>query len=613
MKTVGARPSKKGSCTFSVWAPEKKSMVLHLVHPYAQEIKMKKDGMGYFHSEIKDLFPGARYFFKPDGEKDLPDPASHYQPEGVHGPSELVDHDSYSWQDQSWKGIPFRELVLYEIHVGTFTQEGTFEAIIPFLDDIAEIGVNGIELMPVAQFPGNRNWGYDGVLPYSVQNTYGGPEGLKKLIDVCHQKGIAVFLDVVYNHLGPEGNYFQSFGPYFTDNYTTPWGEALNFDGEWSDGVRDYYSNNPLHWFENYHIDGLRFDAIHEVYDSGAVHLWELTYQKVKILEQKLGRHLHLVAESDFNSPRVIKSPEIGGYGFSAQWLDDFHHALYVLLDKNGKDRYVDFGKPEQLAKAYTDGFVHSGEYVSFRKRKHGASSAGIGGDKFVVYNQNHDQIGNRVEGKRLCGLVNFERQKLAAAALLLSPYIPMLFMGEEYAETSPFYYFVSHSDPELIKAVQEGRKKEFEAFHWEVDPPDPQDEDTLNRSKLHWNLRTKGKHKILLKWHIKLIGLRKSYPALGSFNKDNVRVNIPTPGLFVLHRRSESGEQQLYALFNFTDSPAPYTFPSTAESYRKLLDSTAAPWQETSKMAKPDQPKEVRAGEAIKLEPCSVTLYLTA
>ncbi|MEX2592406.1 MAG: malto-oligosyltrehalose trehalohydrolase [Anditalea sp.] len=613
MKTIGARPLSNGGCIFTVWAPEKKRMTLHLVHPEEQESELKRDEMGYFKVEIKDFSPGARYFLKPDGENDYPDPASHFQPEGVHGPSEVINHAQYTWQDNNWKGIPFNELILYELHVGTFTNEGIFEAIIPLLDDIAETGINGIELMPVSQFPGNRNWGYDGVFPYAVQNTYGGPDGLKKLVDACHQRGIAVFMDVVYNHLGPEGNYFSNFGPYFTDQYSTPWGDAINFDGEWSDGVRDYFSNNALHWFDQYHMDGLRCDAIHAVCDSGAVNFWELTHMKIKALEQKLGRPLHMIAESDLNSPKIIKSPEVGGFGFTAQWLDDFHHALYVLLDKEGKDRYVDFGKLEQLAKAYTDGFVHSGEYVSFRKRKHGVSSAGVSGDKFVVYNQNHDQTGNRVRGERLDMLVDLERLKIAAAAIFLSPYVPMLFMGEEYADLSPFFYFVSHSDPDLIIAVQEGRKKEFESYNWDVDPPDPQDEETFNSSKLKWNLRSKGKHRIILQWHKKLIELRKSMPALANFNKNSVRVNVPSPGVLVLNRKSEEEEQQLLCLFNFSDDPVPFIFPLTAGSYKKLLDSTDAQWLEKAEETLIAHPEEAKAGENIKLKTCSVTVYVSS
>ena len=337
---------------FRVWAPEKKEMLLHIVWPYEEQHRMTKDEWGYFEVLIKSPGKDLRYYYKPDGVKDFPDPASHYQPEGVHGPSQTVNHDTFSWTDHNWKGIGLHDLVLYEIHVGTFTPEGTFEAIISRLSHLKDTGINAIELMPVAAFPGKRNWGYDGVFPYAVQHSYGGPEGLKRLVDACHANSIAVFLDVVYNHLGPEGNYLSEFGPYFTKTYTTPWGDAVNYDGSWSDGVREYFAGNITHWMENYHIDGLRCDAIHAVFDNGAVHFWELAGDRVKKMQNKHGRIYHLVAESDLNSPKVIKPAESGGYGFDAQWLDDFHHALYKLINPSDTERYYDFGSVEQLCKA---------------------------------------------------------------------------------------------------------------------------------------------------------------------------------------------------------------------------------------------------------------------
>ncbi|HEX3007836.1 MAG TPA: malto-oligosyltrehalose trehalohydrolase, partial [Bacteroidales bacterium] len=506
MNKTGCELNRNNTCNFKVWAPLKDRMTLHIVHPIDRKVEMAKDSAGYFTISVPDIKDDCRYYFNPDGKKDFPDPASNFQPEGVHGPSAVVAHESFRWHDTAWRGIPQKDLIFYELHVGTFTSEGTFEAIIPVLPELADVGVNAIELMPVAQFPGNRNWGYDGVYPFAVQNSYGGPEGLKRLVDACHAAGIAVFLDVVYNHLGPEGNYFAEFAPYFSSKHVVPWGDAINFDGDWSDGVREFFTDNACFWFENYHIDGLRLDAIHMVYDFSAVHFWELLREKVNLAEQRMGRKFYLIAESDLNSPKVVKTPELGGFGFDGQWLDDFHHALYVLLDKKGKDRYEDFGSMEQLAKAYTDGFVHSGEYVQFRRRKHGASSAGVAGEKFVAFNQNHDQIGNRVLGERLSVLVDFERLKLASAALFLSPYNPLLFMGEEYGEDNPFFYFVSHSDKALIKAVREGRKKEFESYKWHTDPPDPQAESTFTASKPDRSKKDKESNNILFMWHKKLI-----------------------------------------------------------------------------------------------------------
>jgi maltooligosyltrehalose trehalohydrolase len=458
--------------------------------------------------------------------------------------------------------------------------------------------------MPVSQFPGNRNWGYDGVFPYAVQNTYGGPDGLKRLINACHQKKISVILDVVYNHLGPEGNYFSQFGPYFTKKYCTPWGEAINFDGEWSDGVRDYFSGNALYWLDKFHLDGLRIDAIHAIFDSGAVNFWELLRSRVDELKQKLGKHFHLIAESDLNSPKVVKDVSEGGTGFDAQWLDDFHHALYVMLDKKGRERYVDFGKMVQLSKAYTEGFVHSGEYVKFRKRKHGASSAGVPGDKFVAFNLNHDQAGNRVGGERLCMLVDFERVKLAAAALMLAPYVPMLFMGEEYADESPFFYFVSHSDENLIEMVRKGRSEEFRDYGFDITPPDPQSEETFNRSKINWSSRSKPKHQIILNWHKTLISMRKDFKVLQDFDRKNMDVELAGEDGFVLQRNS--GGERLTAIFNLSDKEMKYKY---AGKGRKVLDSGDAQWMQDGK-AVSGLPFAITDDTDLVLPPLNVTIY---
>lgn len=597
---------------FTVWAPLEEKLSLHLVHPQDKVIEMTKDGEGYFRAKVEGLPPGARYFFRPGGDKDYPDPASRYQPGGVHGPSQVVDHNAYRWNDQGWKGLRLEELIIYELHVGTFTPEGTFEAIIPRLDALAELGINALEIMPVAQFPGDRNWGYDGVYPYAVQASYGGPEGLKTLVDACHQRGIAVILDVVYNHVGPEGAYLSRFGPYFTDRYQTPWGDAINMDDAWSDGVRDFFSDNALYWFQYFHMDGLRCDAIHAVYDNGAVHFWELLYNKVKALEKSLGRPLHLVAESDLNSPKVVKTPEAGGYGFGAQWLDDFHHALYVLIDKKGRDRYIDFGTVEQLAKGYKEGFVHSGEWVKFRKRRHGASSAGIPGNQFIVFNLNHDQVGNRVDGARLCALVNNNRLKVAAAAILLAPYIPLLFMGEEYADQTPFYYFVSHSDPALIEAVRKGRKEEFKDYGFDVDPPDPQAVETFLDSKLHWKKRYHNEHRVILEWHGELIRLRKDLPVLRNWDKKDVKVEPLGENGFVLIRQTPDAAHRLVCLFNLSDDPIEYHFPLYIRRAYKILDSRDPRWVLEYGDDNILLPPEAEAKQHLSLLPQSVAVYYT-
>ena len=593
---------------FTVWAPEKQQMKLRVVAPFDKEFDMQKNEEGYFSVEVETKEMQLHYFFKPDGENDFPDPASQFQPDGVHKASQTIDHSTFKWNDSNWKSIPVNQMIIYELHVGTFSAEGTFEAIIPRLDELKDLGINALEIMPVGQFPGNRNWGYDGVYPYAVQNSYGGPEGLKKLVDACHQKGIVVILDVVYNHMGPEGNYFSQFGPYFTSRYHTPWGDAINFDDAWSDGVREYFSNNIIYWFEHYHIDVLRCDAIHAIFDFGAIHFWELAHQKVKQLEDKIGRRFYLIAESDLNNPKVIKMPEQGGYGFDAQWLDDFHHALYTLVNPSDKQRYYDFGSINQLVKSYNEGFVHSGEWVKFRKKKFGASSANIPGDKFVIFIQNHDQIGNRAYGERLCMLVDFEKLKMAAAAVLLAPYIPMLFMGEEYAEESPFLYFVSHTDKQLIQAVQEGRKKEFEDFGFGEHTPDPQDENTFIQSILHWHKRNKGHHKIILAWHKELIRIRKIVASLNEFEKRNMQAKVINEKSFVLYRHSAGMEESTACFFNFSEDEVEF-IASFTQPANKILDSKDHQW-----MKEPEKsqlhPDRITNNQPLSLKPSSVVVY---
>jgi maltooligosyltrehalose trehalohydrolase len=576
----------KEGCHFCVWAPEKKAMTLHLVVPDGVDtgVAMVKDEQGYFHTMVAGARAGDHYYYMPEGEKSYPDPASQYQPEGVHGPSEVVDHTRYDWKDDFWRGRPFSELVFYEVHVGTFTAEGTFEAMIPRLAALAEIGINAIELMPVAQNPGGRNWGYDAVFPYAVQNNYGGPEGLKKLVDACHHHGIAVFVDVVYNHFGKEGNYLHHFGPYCSEVYKTPWGKALNFDGAWSDGVRRYIIGNVLHWAEHYHVDGLRFDAIHEIFDRNAISIWDLLHAAVKEWEVRSGRKLYLVAESDLNSPRTVAPAAAGGKGFDAQWLDDFHHALYVLLDPDGQRHYADYGLLEQLAKGYEEGFVHSGEYVQFRHRSHGASSAGISGERFLIFNQNHDLPGNRPDGQRLSMLVDFPRLKLAAAAMLLAPYVPLLFMGEEYGEDTPFYFFSDYGEPQVAAELKKGRVQQFAAFDWGEEPPDSQDEAVFTASKLQWNKRSAGDHARLLEWYRRLLRLRREHPLLSDLSKKFFRVDLMGKTGLCLYRHSADHRQRLVCLFNLSSERLQVVLPyggQQAHSWKKLLASTDDPWQD--------------------------------
>ena len=445
---IGAEVTEQGNTRFRVWAPKARTVALRMMSgKRTSTIPLQEEDDGFFSGVIEDVAGNDQYLYLLDNAVLRTDPASRYQPDGVHGVSQVVDPRLFPWHDQDWTGIPLHEYVIYELHVGTFTGKGTFEAVIPLLGYLKELGITAVELMPVAQFPGDRNWGYDGVCPFAPQNSYGGPDGLKLLIDACHAWGMAIVLDVVYNHLGPEGNYLHDFGPYFTDRYRTPWGDAVNFDGPDSDPVRHYFVSNALYWITEYHVDALRLDAIHAVYDFSALHILRELGEAAHRQGGALGRRVHVIAESDLNDVRVINPLESGGYGLDAQWNDDFHHALRTLLTGERTGYYSDFGQFSHLVKGFEEGFVLSGEYSAYRRRRHGSSSAGIPPGKLVVFSQNHDQVGNRMRGERLGEHLSAQQLKLAAATVLLSPYVPLLFMGEEYGEPAPFPFFVSHGD----------------------------------------------------------------------------------------------------------------------------------------------------------------------
>jgi maltooligosyltrehalose trehalohydrolase len=531
---------------------------------------------GYFTTVVRGIPSGTKYFYRLGKDQIRPDPVSRYQPEGVHGPSEVVGPDEFAWEDQTWKGIPLEEMIFYEIHTGTVTPEGTFEAIVPLLDYLKnELEVTAIELMPVAQFPGERNWGYDGTYLYAPQSSYGGPRGLKRLVNACHQKGLAVILDVVYNHLGPEGNYLGDFGPYFTDRYKTPWGSAINFDGSESDEVRKFVVDNALYWVTEYHVDGLRIDAIHGIFDFSAHHILCEIREAVDRQSNRLGRHILVIAESDLNDVRVINPPGKGGYGLDAQWNDDFHHCLHTLLTGEENGYYQDFGEINQLANALREGFVYSGQYSSYRKRRHGSSSKHLPPSKFVVFSQNHDQVGNRAKGDRLSTLVSFEALKLVAGIVLLSPNIPLLFMGEEYGEEAPFQYFVSHSDQALIEAVRKGRKEEFSAFQWDEEIPDPRDVATFLRSKIHLDQRQNGKHKSLFDFYKRLIKLRKEVPPLSCLDRKSMQVRAFEREKAIFIKR-EVGEDRVIGVFNFNDKPIKIETNIEKGSWQKIFSSAS-------------------------------------
>jgi maltooligosyltrehalose trehalohydrolase len=568
----------EGGVRFRVWAPKVSSVSL-ILKGKKEPIQMNAEGKGYFSIFIQGFESGTRYWYLLNEDRPRPDPISRSQPEGVHGPSEVVDPSQFKWKDQDWKGIPLKEMIFYEIHTGTFTKEGTFEAIIPFIDYLKnDLGITALELMPVGQFPGERNWGYDGVYLYAPQNSYGGPMGLKHLINACHRKGLAVILDVVYNHLGPEGNYLGDYGPYFTDRYKTPWGSAINFDGPESDEVRQFIIDNALYWVTEYHIDGLRLDAVHGIFDFSARHILfdirEAVHQKAK----RLARHIVVIAESDLNDVRVVDPPKSGGYGLDAQWNDDFHHCLHTLLTGERNGYYQDFGDLNQMAKALCEGFVYSSQYSPYRKRRHGSSSSHISPSKFVIFSQNHDQVGNRAKGDRLSTLVSPEALKLAAGIVLLSPNTPLLFMGEEYGEETPFQYFVSHSDQVLIEAVRKGRKEEFAAFQWSGGIPDPQDEVTFLRSKINLDLRHEGKNQTLLQFYETLITLRKELYPLSSSDKKGMQIEGFGREKAILIKW-ESGQDRVIGLFNFNDKPIKIEIAVEKGDWEKIFSSASEEW----------------------------------
>lgn len=576
--SLGARYLGDGRCRFCVWGPLADSIEVQIVAPRERIVPLEKGPKGYHRAILDGVEPGSLYLYRLDGTTERPDPVSRSQPQGVHGPSQVVD-PHFAWQDRHWFSLRLEDYILYELHVGTFTSEGTFDGIIPHLDTLKEVGITAVELMPVAQFPGNRNWGYDGVYPFAVQNSYGGPEGLRRLVSVCHQRGLAVVLDVVYNHLGPEGNYLADFGPYFTGRYRTPWGTAINFDGPHSDGVRRFFIENALYWITEFHIDALRLDALHAILDMSAHPFLEELANAVRDQAERIGRRVYLIAESDLNDTKLIRSQELGGYGLDAQWNDDFHHALHTLLTGESSGYYQDFGNLSHLVKAFAEGYIYSGQYSAYRRRCHGNSSKHLAARQFVVCSQNHDQVGNRMFGERLSQLVPFDGLKLAAGVVLLSPFIPLLFMGEEYGEPAPFPYFVSHSDPELVEAVRRGRAEEFAAFAWKGEPPDPQDEATFLQAKLDHKLRHDGQHKILFDFYKELVRLRITLPSLTSLSKEAMEVSGYERQKILFVRRW-SGDDEVFMVFNFGDTEDSITLPVPEGRWRRVLDSADERWK---------------------------------
>jgi maltooligosyltrehalose trehalohydrolase len=524
--------------SFRVWAPLAENVQLLLNDSL---VPLTSGQNGYWHSDCPGAIHGTDYAFVLDGGDALPDPRSPWQPHGVHGRSRVLDHSKFQWADAGWRAPILSSAVIYELHIGTFTPEGTFESAIARLEYLKQLGITHVELMPVAEFPGAWGWGYDGADLFAPHHAYGGPDGLKHFVNACHAVGLAVLLDVVYNHLGPSGNYLSHFGPYFTTKYNTPWGAAVNLDSAGSSEVRRFLCDNALMWLRHYHFDGLRIDAIHAFFDTSAVPFLEQLEGEVKRLEAHVGRSLVLIAESDLNDPRVVMPPEAGGYGIDAQWSDDFHHALHAVLTGERAGYYQDFGALADLARALENAFVYDGKPSHFRGRPHGRKPEGIPGWRFLGYLQTHDQVGNRAQGERSSHLLSVQRLKIGAALVLCAPFIPMLFQGEEFAARTPFQYFTNHDEPELAQAVSEGRRREFAAFGWKAaDIPDPQDPETFLRSKLNWIEPQQAPHAGLLAWHKQLIALRRSVPDFADGRPDQMDVRFSESDQWLTFRRGQ-------------------------------------------------------------------------
>jgi maltooligosyltrehalose trehalohydrolase len=566
---LGATPHDTGT-TFRVWAPRCRTVDVVIEGRRPEPLTAGADGL--FERTIGGLGAGTRYQYRLDGERYRPDPVSRFQPEGVHGSSVVVDPDRFTWTDhQSFRGHALGDLVFYEVHVGAFTAAGTFEAVVAHLPQLVELGVTALELMPVAEFPGSRNWGYDGVHLYAPQSTYGGPRGLRRLVDAAHGHGLSVFLDVVYNHLGPEGNYLGEYGPYFTDRYKTPWGSAINFDGPDAAGVRRHFVDNARYWVREFHLDGLRLDAIHSIFDTSPVHVLTELAEAAREEAGRLGRPVHIVAESHDNDRRIVEPAARGGLGLDAVWSDDFHHAVHVRLTGERGGYYADFAGGRGLARAVAEGFAYQGEPSEYFGRPRGTPSTDLPGERFVIAIQNHDQVGNRAVGDRLSTVVSFAAVKVAAALLFAAPALPLLFMGEEYGETAPFQFFTSFLDPALVDAVRRGRAAEFARFGWEGKIPDPSEPATYLRSRLSHALAGAPRHRELYQYYRQWLALRRSHPALGARGKPLARCELDEAGAVLTLTRPGPDGTGVRLLANLTATAQPLASPPAG---RVLLDS---------------------------------------
>jgi maltooligosyltrehalose trehalohydrolase len=508
---------------FRLWAPNAGKVSVQIA---GTKFPLRRHDGGWWEVDVDPARPGMDYaYFLDDDNRALPDPRSPWQPSGVHGPSRLLDHAAFPWTDAAWEAPPLSAAIIYELHIGAFTPEGTLDAAQTKLDYLRELGITHVELMPVNAFPGIQGWGYDGVDLFAPHEPYGSPDALKRFVDACHARSLAVLLDVVYNHLGPDGNYLAKFGPYFTAAHHTPWGDAVNLEDAGSHEVRRFFCDNALMWLRDYHFDGLRLDAVHAWTDRSAINFMEQLATEARALQAQTGRSYVVIAESDLNDPRLVTATEAGGYSLDAQWSDDFHHALFTVLTGDRGGYYADFGALADLAKSLREVFVYDGRYSPYRDRIHGRPVRNLPASSFLGYSQNHDQVGNRAKGDRLSSIVTIGRAKIAAALVLTAPFVPMLFQGEEWAASTPFQFFTNHN-PELGKLVSAGRRREFAAFGWNpADIPDPQSPATFQRSKLNWDERRQPPHAEMLDWYRRLIAFRLSTPDLTDPDLAHVRV----------------------------------------------------------------------------------------
>jgi maltooligosyltrehalose trehalohydrolase len=523
--------------TLTVWCPELERVRVQVDGVEHDMAPAERDG--WWSADV-DAAHGTDYaFVLGDDETPLPDPRSAWQPQGVHAASRVYDHDAFAWTDQSWAGRELARSVIYELHIGTFTPGGTFDAAVERLDHLVDLGIDLVEVLPVNSFDGPHGWGYDGVLWGAVHEPYGGPDGFKRFVDACHARGLGVVLDVVYNHLGPSGAYLDRFGPYFAGQ--NDWGPGLNLDGPGSDEVRRYVLDNARTWFEHFHVDGLRLDAVHALADKRALPILEELSAETAALSEVLGRPLTLIAESDLNDPRTVTPRSEHGLGMDAQWSDDLHHAIHVRLTGETDGYYADFAVPGALAKTLRGAFFHDGSWSSFRGRSHGrpVDVATVPGSAFLAYVQNHDQIGNRATGDRISASVSPGLIACGAAIVLLGPYTPMLFMGEEWAASTPWQFFASFPDPDLADAVRDGRRKEFGRHGWgESEVPDPMDEATFKRSKLDWSELDHPDHADILELHKSLIALRREFPELSDPSLADFRVEVADDDSWIVMHR---------------------------------------------------------------------------